>query len=75
MGYVNGLNKLHSIEDFVKEAFSLIGISNWSSYIEIDNRLAFKTGVSLLGDPQKAYSKLDWKHTLNFKQLVKKIRV
>ena len=71
--FVLATGKLHSIEDFVKEAFSLIGISNWSSYIEIDNRLAFKTGVSLLGDPQKAYSKLDWKHSLNFKQLVKKM--
>jgi len=71
--FVLAAGMTHSVEDFVKEAFSLIGISDWYSYIELDKKLAFKTGVSLVGDAHNAYTKLDWTHSLNFKGLVAKM--
>ena len=57
-------------EDFIKEAFSVIGISDWNSYIEINEKLALKTGSSLVGDAKRAHFKLGWEHTFSFKDIV-----
>jgi GDPmannose 4,6-dehydratase len=70
--YVLATGETHSIREFLDEAFKLIGIDNWSSYIKVDPRFIRPVEVSyLLGDAKKSHEKLGWKPKTSFTQLVK----
>jgi len=70
--YVLATGETHSIREFLDEAFKIIGIDNWSSYIKVDPRFIRPVEVSyLLGDAKKAHEKLGWKPKTSFTQLVK----
>lgn len=61
----------HSVEDFVKLAFSLIGKENWSEYVQIDDSLIRPAEVPYLcGLAHKAYYLLGWKSKTSFYELV-----
>ena len=68
--YVIGTGKTYSVKDFIKIAFSHVGL-NYKEYIKIDKNLIRPAEVDLLiADYQKAKSKLKWYPKTNFKQLV-----
>jgi len=70
--YVIATGETHSIRDFLNEAFSLLGISDWSKYIVIDPAYYRPQEVDLLiGNPTKAKKKLGWKPKVKFKDLVR----
>jgi GDPmannose 4,6-dehydratase len=70
--YVLATGETHSIREFLDEAFKIIGIDNWSSYIKVDPRFIRPVEVSyLLGDAKKSHEKLGWKPKTSFTQLVK----
>lgn len=70
--YVIATGETHSVEEFVIEAFSIVGIDNWKKYVEIDPILFRPTEVDILkGDFSKAIKKLGWKPKVTFKELVK----
>lgn len=69
--YVIGTGETHSVKDFVKEAFSLVGL-DWEKYVKTDSTLYRPVEVSyLLADPTKARVLLKWVPEVSFKQLVK----
>lgn len=70
--YVVGTGENNSVGDFVREAFSLVGIDNWKKYVGIDPRYYRPTEVDdLRADISKAKKILKWEPQVKFKDLVK----
>tara|TARA_B100001559_G_scaffold316595_2_gene320373 strand:- start:2946 stop:3929 length:984 start_codon:yes stop_codon:yes gene_type:complete len=69
--FVIATGKQHSVKEFAKLAFSLLGL-DYKKYIKINKALNRPSEVhSLLGNCSKARRKLKWKPKILFKQLVK----
>ncbi|GAG07628.1 unnamed protein product, partial [marine sediment metagenome] len=71
--FVIATGVLHSVRDFLTEAFSVVGL-DYEPYIHI-NPAYFRPGevVPLCGDSTKARRELNWQPTKTFKQIVKKM--
>jgi len=71
--FVVSTGLLHTVEDFLVEAFSVIGLK-YEPYTHI-NPDHFRPGetISLCGDSSKAQKLLNWKPTMSFKQMVKEM--
>ncbi|AFY73209.1 GDP-mannose 4,6-dehydratase [Synechococcus sp. PCC 7502] len=68
--YVVATGETHSIREFLDVAFGYVDLK-WEDYVEIDPRYFRPAEVELLlGDPTKAKQKLNWKPSVNFKELV-----
>jgi len=68
--FVLGTGESHSVKEFVKEAFSYVGL-NWNKYVEIDQRYFRPTEVeNLIANTSKAKRKLNWRPKISFKDLV-----
>jgi len=70
--YIISTGETHSIKDFLKVAFSCVGITSWQKYIKIDP--AFKRPSELMvleGRSDKARKVLGWKPKVGFEKLVK----
>jgi len=71
--YVIGTGKMHSVKDFAKLAFSHVGL-DYKKYIKINKNLLRPAEVDMLkANYKKAKKKLNWKPTVNFKNLVKQM--
>lgn len=69
--YVVGTGQTHTVEEFVTEAFSYVGL-DWREYVKFDPRYLRPTEVDvLLADSSKARKQLDWQATVGFSDLVK----
>jgi len=69
--YVVATNETHSVRDFCKEAFGVVGL-DWEKYVKYDQRYERPAEVDLLiGNPEKARRKLGWEPKVRFKELVK----
>ena len=72
--YVIATNEAHSIKDFLSEAFSYVGIEDWSPYVKQDPRYMRPAEVDVLrGDYSKAKKELGWSPKTDFKSLVNKM--
>jgi GDPmannose 4,6-dehydratase len=70
--YVIATGTKHSVREFLELAFKHVGIHDYSELIEIDSILLRPSDVpSLRGDPSKARTKLGWKPTMQFGDLVR----
>lgn len=70
--YVIATGEAHSIQDFVEEAFRVIGIEDWRQYVEANNPKFMRPAEVdyLIGDYSKAKEALDWAPKTSFKELV-----
>jgi len=69
--FVIATGKQHSVREFAKLAFSIVGL-NYKDYIITDKNLFRPSEVhSLLGNYSKAKKLLKWKPKISFKNLVK----
>tara|TARA_Y100000590_G_scaffold397330_1_gene478793 strand:+ start:37 stop:1020 length:984 start_codon:yes stop_codon:yes gene_type:complete len=69
--FVIATNKQHSVREFAKVAFSIVGL-DYKKFIKIDRSLYRPAEVqTLLGDFSKARRILKWKPKVSFKNLVK----
>ena len=69
--YVVGTGENHSVEEFVKLAFEVVGIKNWQQYVISDPRFIRPAEVpDLKANPTKAKNKLGWSPKTSFKELV-----
>lgn len=60
----------HSVEEFVKAAFSYVNL-DWHEYVKVDELFARRSDtVLLVGDASKARTKLLWKPKIPFTDLV-----
>lgn len=69
--YVIATGRNHTVRDFCREAFSYVGL-DYEKYVKIDPRLVRPAEVDiLLGDATKAKTKLGWKPSVTFEQMVR----
>ena len=69
--YVVATGEAHSVREFVQEAFAILDM-DWQDYVVVDEELRRPADVELLvGDFSKAQSKLGWKPSTRFKDLVR----
>jgi GDPmannose 4,6-dehydratase len=72
--YVLATGETHTIEEFLDEAFLLIGIEDWSKYVTKDPKFYRPGEVDVLkGDYSKAKNLLGWQPTTTFKEIVNKM--
>jgi GDPmannose 4,6-dehydratase len=70
--YVIATNEKYSVREFLTEAFKVVGIEDWSSYVVQDPRYIRPAEVDiLLGDYTKAKQNLGWSPKTSFKDLVR----
>jgi GDPmannose 4,6-dehydratase len=68
--YVIGTGTTHSVRELVQAAFSHVGL-DWEKHVVVDPRFIRPAEVDLLqADPSKARSKLGWKPSVSFEELV-----
>ena len=69
--FVIATNNQHSVKEFAKIAFSIVGL-DYKKFVKIDKNLYRPAEVqTLLGDYTKARRVLKWKPKVSFKDLVK----
>jgi GDPmannose 4,6-dehydratase len=69
--YVIATGETRSVREFLDAAFGLLDL-DWKEYVDIDPRYYRPAEVELLlGDATKARTKLGWKPTVSFDELVK----
>jgi len=72
--YVIATGETRSIREFLDEAFSCVGISDWSTYVKLDEQFVRPAEVDVLrGDATKARIELGWQPKTSFKEMVKKM--
>ncbi len=70
--YVIGTGVNHSVKDFVKTAFKVVGINDWEKYVKVDPRFLRPAEVpNLKAKADKAKKVLGWSPKVNFEELVK----
>jgi GDPmannose 4,6-dehydratase len=70
--YVIATGETWSIREFLDEAFKVIGIINWESYIKIDPKFIRPAEVDILiGDYTKARTELNWHPKTSFQDMIK----
>ena len=71
--FVIGTGKMHSVKDFAKLAFSIVGL-NYKKYVKFNKTLLRPAEVDTLkANYNKAKKILKWKPKINFTQLVKEM--
>jgi GDPmannose 4,6-dehydratase len=69
--YIIATGDSHSVAEFVEAAFRVVGIEDWESRIERDERfMRPQDSPRLVGNAARAREKLGWKPTRNFEQIV-----
>ena len=72
--YVLATGHSHSIKEFLDEAFSCIGVDNWTKFVKFDSRFLRPVDpMYLLGDATKAKEKLGWAPKTSFNEMVSKM--
>ena len=70
--YVIATGETHSIREFLDAAFSVVGITDWSSYVRQDPKYMRPAEVDVLrGDFTKARETLGWTPKTGFDEMVK----
>jgi GDPmannose 4,6-dehydratase len=63
----------HSLEEFVAEAFTCVGL-DWHEHVQTDKQLLRPSDIpENKGDASKAQAKLGWQATLHMKDVVRKM--
>ena len=69
--YVIATGEVHSVREFLDEAFHYVGL-DWKDHVELDPRYLRPTEVDhLQGNSSKAWAKLGWKPKVKFSELVR----
>lgn len=70
--YVISTGENHSVEEFVRLAFSVVGIDDWQKYVEANKTEYMRPAEVdyLIGDYSKAKEKLQWSPKTSFSKLV-----
>lgn len=68
--YVIATGESHSVREFCELAFASVGL-DYMDFVKVDPKYYRPAEIDvLIGDPSKARTKLGWKPTLSFKELV-----
>ncbi len=67
--YVVATGELHSVRELVEIAFRHAGL-DWQKHVRVDNSLVRGQNYALVGNAEKARSRLGWKPSVTFEELV-----
>lgn len=71
--YVIASNEMHSLKDFVKTTFALLGL-NWLEHTHINKQLFRPSDIDrICGNPEKARKQLGWDYAITFEALIQKL--
>jgi len=70
--YVIATGEGHTVKEFVKYAFEYLGL-DWKEYVKVNENLIQKDRRCLIGNAEKLRTKTDWRTTVDFEGLVKKL--
>lgn len=71
MDFVIGTGTSHSVEDFVRVAFDVVGIHDWWNYVNVSTKFMRLAEVDhLVADNRRAFRHLGWKPEMTFDKLV-----
>lgn len=69
--FVVATGEVHTVADFVREAFRRVRIEDWQAYVRVDPALVRPAEATVqVGDPSKARARLGWQPTVTFEGLV-----
>lgn len=69
--YVVATGNAYTVEDFLTNAFAMVGITRWHLFVESDPRYLRPTEVPFLkGNPSKIRSLLGWEPTVSLNALI-----
>lgn len=68
--FVIATGKKHTVRDFVEITFGYLGL-DWKKYVEEDKKIIAKSGVTLVGNPQKLMRATGWKPSVDFAEMIK----
>jgi GDPmannose 4,6-dehydratase len=69
--FVIATNEIHTLEEFLEEAFSYVGL-DWKNHVKTDPAFVRPSDVvTLRGDYAKAFDKMGWQPKTRFEDLVK----
>lgn len=69
--FILATGKGHSVGDFLINAATAYGISDWQKHVYVRNtKLPVSLPMPLIGDPSEAYKVLGWKHSVSFRELI-----
>ncbi|WP_252274588.1 GDP-mannose 4,6-dehydratase [Nocardioides sp. LMS-CY] len=69
--YVVATGNAHSVRDFVREAFAVVGIDDWESYVSVDPGLYRPADPRALVGDSTRLRELGWEPTVSFSELVR----
>lgn len=70
--FVIATGETHTVEEWVKETFSYLGLGDWKEYVDFDENLKRPAEVDLLlGDASKAKKLINWEPKVKFGGLVR----
>ena len=70
--FVGATGESHTVREFVEAAFHHVGISDWTKYVQTDERLLRPSEVyNLRGNASKSETVLGWKARTRFEDLVR----
>ena len=68
--FVIATGESHSVRELLEMAFGHVGLS-WQNFVQIDDRFMRPADpCQLLGDASKARTRLGWKPTVSFEQMI-----
>ena len=68
--FVIATGKKHRVQDFVEITFEYLGL-DWTKYVEEDKGIISKSGITLVGDPQKLMQMTAWKPSVDLRGMIK----
>ena len=72
--YVVATGTGRSVEDFVRAAFTAVGLPDWRAHVVVDQALVRPIDAAVLvGDASRAREVLDWRPTVDFEELVRRL--
>ena len=68
--FVIATGKKHRVQDFVEITFEYLGL-DWTKYVEEEKGIISKSGITLVGDPQKLMQMTAWKPSVDLRGMIK----
>ncbi len=68
--FIVATGKKHRVRDFVEITFGYLGL-DWSKYVEENEHIIHKTGVTLVGDPEKLMYATGWKPSVDLRGMIR----
>jgi GDPmannose 4,6-dehydratase len=68
--FIIATGEKHTVRDFVEITFGYLGL-DWKKYVEEDAKIIFKSGATLVGNPQKLTQITGWKPSVDLRGMIK----